>query len=106
MDNRTAEARSVSRRGLVKGAAGVAAVAAGAAASAQIPATTGHGAAPAPLDAAAAATTARSAGALPKEDWAIYVRDADSGELDVFVGTEHYSVHDSDLVARLIASVK
>jgi hypothetical protein len=104
MDNDTSEARSVSRRGLVKAAAGAAAVGAGAVAVARIPAATGHGTAPAARDAAAA--TPQRADTLPKQDWAVYVRDADSGDLDVFVGTQHFAVHDSDLVARLVAAAK
>jgi hypothetical protein len=104
MDNDTPEAtRRVSRRGLVKGAAGAAAVGAAAVAVTRIPGVTGHGAAPAAQE-AAADTTAQRTGALPKQDWAIYVRDADSGDLDIFVGTQHFAVHDSDLVARVVAA--
>jgi hypothetical protein len=106
MDNDSPEAPAVSRRAVVRGAAGIAAVGAAAVAVTRIPAAHGHETAPAAHDAAAAAATTRVTGALPKQDWAIYVRDADSGELDVFVGTQHFAVRDSDLVARLVASVK
>jgi hypothetical protein len=34
----------------------------------------------------------------------VSIRDTDTGELDVFVGTQHFAVRDSDLVARVIAA--
>lgn len=106
MDKDTPEARSVSRRGLVRGAAGAAAVGAAAVAAARLPAAVGGGGAQLAAAPAAAAAAAGHGSALPKEDWVVYVRDADRGELDVFVGTQHFAVRDSDLVARLVAAAK
>jgi hypothetical protein len=105
MDDKTAgddtgAARSVTRRRLVKGAAGAAAVGAAAVAAVRVPALSGHHAEPV----AASTVPAVDTGSLPKQDWVIYVRDADNDALDVFVGEQHFPVRDADLVARLVAA--
>jgi hypothetical protein len=94
----TTEARRVSRRALVTGAAGAAAAGAAAVAVVSVPALAEGR--KAPVDAAAPPRNS----ALPKQDWVVYIRDTDTGELDVFVGTQHFAVRDSDLVARVIAA--
>jgi len=85
-----------SRRSVLKGAAGVGA--------AGIAATTLAGIA---VPAAAAASTSHSA-AAPHEhdesagtDIVVHVRDAASGELDVYHGTSHTKLHDRALAAHL-----
>ena len=49
----------------------------------------------------AAAHPADSAGPL-----VVYLRDAASGELDVFAGTSHTVIRDRELVARLTSAVR
>lgn len=104
MDEGTSEARSVTRRRLVGGAVGTAAAVA-AVAAVRVP-TTDQKAAAAAHTAAGASAASADTGSLPKQDWVIYVRDANDGTLDVFVDTKHFTVRDSDLVARLIAAAK
>lgn len=85
-----------SRRSVLRGAAGVGAVG--------LAAAVGVGAAAAPALAAAKPGTARpadTAGPL-----VVYLRDAASGELDVFAGTSHAVIRDSALVARLTSAVR
>jgi hypothetical protein len=36
----------------------------------------------------------------------VYLRDAASGELDVFAGTSHAVIRDRELVARLTSAVR
>ena len=97
----TPEVHSVSRRRVVKGALGAAAAGAAAVAAMRVSTSSGTGAA---APAAAAAAPKVDTGSLPKQDWVVYVRDADNGALDVFVGEQHFPLRDSDLVARLIAA--
>src|SRR5271166_5028485 len=85
-----------SRRSVLRGAAGAgaAAIAASALASAAIP-----------LPAIAAERergTAVPADAVPAEPVVVHVRDAASGEIDVFRGTTQTRLHDRDLAARLV----
>ena len=94
----------VSRRSVLRGvagagAAGLAAVAvagtAGPAIAAAAPA------APRRHDARAAANDATTAGPV-----VVHVRDARSGEMDVFAGTSHTRLRDPDLAARLARAVR
>jgi hypothetical protein len=90
----------LSRRRMLRGAAGVGA--AGLAAAA----VTGAAAAPArAVTARSAAAPARvpeeAADAGPSEPVVVHLRDARSGELDVFSGVGHTRVHDPELAARL-----
>ncbi len=92
--------RSVLRGAGAAGAVGIAAAvgvgaAGGVAAAATRPAADDHAAARAehPADAQGAALV-------------VYLRDAASGELDVFAGTSHAVIRDPALVARLTSAVR
>ena len=101
---RTADDRdplpSLSRRSVLRGAAGagVAGIAATALAGTAGPAlaATARAANPAARGAAA------GDGADTDEQVVVHVRDARSGEIDVFSGTSHTRVQDRELAARLI----
>jgi len=89
-------AGSHSRRSVLRGAAGAgaAAIAASALASAAVP-----------LSAVAAGRerrTAIPADAGQTEPVVVHVRDAASGEIDVFRGTTQTRLHDRELAARLM----
>lgn len=87
-----------SRRSLLKGAA--AAGAAGIAAAALA-----GGALPAAASSRSAAGPARGAGTAPNggsEPVVVHVRDAATGEMDVFRGTTCTRVRDTELAARLV----
>ena len=88
---------AVSRRTMLKGAAGVGAagLAASALASVALPAAA---ATKAPVR-----TTRGPAGdGAADEAIVVHVRDAAAGEVDVFRGTTHTRLHDRDLAARLV----
>lgn len=85
-----------SRRSLLKGAAaGAAGVAAAALAAGAMPAAAGSR----PAGPVRGAGTASAAGSEPV---VVHVRDAATGEMDVFRGTTCTRVHDSELAARLV----
>jgi len=93
-----------SRRSVLRGAAGVgavgfaAAVGAGVVAAPALAADNHRAAAP------AKAASPRSADGA--EPLVVYLRDAASGELDVFAGTSHAVIRDPALVARLTSAVR
>ena len=93
------EASALSRRLVLRGAAG--AGAAGIAAAALM-----GGALPAAAGTKAAAGPARAgtAGAGESEPVVVHVRDAATGEMDVFRGPTHTRVHDKELAARLVGA--
>jgi hypothetical protein len=64
------------------------------------------GALPAAAGTKAAAGPARAgtAGAGESEPVVVHVRDAATGEMDVFRGTSHTRVHDKELAARLVGA--
>ena len=99
------ELRQVSRRSLLGaagvGAAGLAVGALGGLNAAQ--ATTRKPAAkkPAPAKPAAKQAQSESERADADEHMVVHVRPGRSGELDVYQGTSHVTVHDPDLAARL-----
>jgi len=64
------------------------------------------GALPAAAGTKAAAVTrgAGTAGAGESEPVVVHVRDAATGEMDVFRGTTHTRVHDKELAARLVGA--
>lgn len=103
------EAAPPSRRSVLRGAAGVgavgfaAAVGVGAVAGPALAADNRRPAAPARADSAlpASALPASTDGPV-----VIYLRDAASGELDVFAGTSHAVIRDPALVARLTSAVR
>jgi hypothetical protein len=102
-DPTAGETAPPSRRSVLRGAAGVGAVG--------LAAAVGVGAAAGP---ALAADNRRAAAAKPdaarSADAAgplvVYLRDAASGELDVFAGTSHAVIRDRALVARLTSAVR
>jgi len=88
--------RSVLRSAAGAGVAGIAVTALGGTAVPAFAAAT-KTAGPAPRGAAA-----EPAGADPAEQLVVHVRNARSGEIDLFRGTGHTRVQDPDLAARLI----
>jgi hypothetical protein len=90
--------QALSRRSMLKGAAGAGAagIAASALAGVAVPAV------------AATRTQLRTSrgGADEKADEAVvvHVRDAASGEIDVFRGTSQVRLHDRELAARLVSA--
>jgi hypothetical protein len=93
----------LSRRSVLRGAAGagVAGIAATALAGTAGPAFAAAAAAAKPsAHGAPAATT--DAGADTAEQVVVHVRDARAGEIDVFRGTSHTRVQDRELAARLV----
>jgi hypothetical protein len=111
MEHDKREVHQVSRRGLVVGVAGGAAVGAAAIASGraskQGPATAVAGASQADAarlsSAALASTASTSPAATEGEPLVVHVRDVRSGALDFYSGTRHIAVIDQDLAARLAA---
>ena len=103
-DPNPGETAPPSRRSVLRGVAGVgavgfaAAVGVGAAAGPAFAADSRRAAAPARPD---TALPADSAGPL-----VVYLRDAASGELDVFAGTSHAVIRDHELAARLTSAVR
>jgi hypothetical protein len=105
-DPNPGEAAPPSRRSVLRGAAGVGAVG--------FAAAVGIGAAAGPALAAdnrrAAAPAAAQPQTAPAADAAgplvVYLRDAASGELDVFAGTSHAVIRDHELAARLTSAVR
>jgi hypothetical protein len=92
----------LTRRSVLRGAAGagVAGIAATALAGTAMPAFAA--AATRPAASAARGTKADRADADTSEQIVVHVRDARSGEIDVFRGTSHARVHDPELAARLM----
>jgi len=104
----TEPAPSVSRRSMLRGAAGVGAagLAAAAVASTAV-ASTAAPALAAPAGRPAPGHTAPSGGpAGAAEPVVVHVRDAASGEMDIFAGTSHTRLRDPDLAARLTRAAR
>jgi hypothetical protein len=95
-----APAAGVARRSVLRGAAGLGAVglAAAAGAGAVVAATRPSNAAP---RAAAAATPAAAGG----DPLVVYLRDASTGEFEVFRGTQQVRVRNPRLVAQLLDGI-
>jgi hypothetical protein len=89
-----------SRRSVLRGAAGVGAVG--------FAAAVGVGAAAGPALAATSDTPQTTAGTpgAAAGPVVVYLRDAASGELDVFAGTSHAVIRDHQLAARLTSAVR
>jgi hypothetical protein len=92
----------VSRRSLLRGA-GVAGLAATALAGAAGPAFAVSARPAAP---AARGSKAAAADAAAGEQVVVHVRDAASGEMDLFSGTRHTRLHDPELAGRLIRALR
>ena len=93
-----------SRRSVLRGAAGVSAVGIAAAVGVGAIATPALAAGDRRSAAPAKPTAARPAGT--DGPLVVYLRDAASGELDVFAGTSHAVIRDRELVARLTSAVR
>jgi hypothetical protein len=90
----------LSRRSVIRGAAGLAG--AGLAAGA----ITGAIAAPAAAAARSARAVARATGDASRgEPVVVHIRDVKSGEMDVFAGTSHARLTDPGLAARLVRGI-
>jgi hypothetical protein len=89
----------LSRRRMLRGAAGVGA--AGLAAAAVTGAVPAHARAVTARSADPARPPEEAADSGPSEPLVVHLRDARSGELDVFSGVSHTRVHDPELAARL-----
>ena len=91
-------AERMSRRSLLQGAA-----AAGAAGLA----VTALGAAASPAAAASTASSAPAGGDLkaPSGPIVVHVRDAKSGDIEVFSGTSQTRLRDKDLAARIVRAI-
>ena len=105
MEHENTQTTGVSRRGLVRGATGVAAVGAVAFAAARTPAQAD---AVAP-DAAASELSAQPLGKAAADDaigteLVVHVRDMRTGDMDVYRGETHMQVQDRDLAERLAAA--
>ncbi len=100
----TEPAPSVSRRSMLRGAAGVGAagLAAAAVASTAAPAL----AAPRPAAPAGKPAPSGAGPADASEPVVVHLRDATSGEMDIFAGTSHTRLRDPDLAARLTRAVR
>jgi hypothetical protein len=97
--------RRLSRRSLLQGAAtagaaGLAATALGAAAGPAL-AATGRPPAPARPHGRTAPAGSVPAGGTPAGPIMVHVRDARSGDIEVFAGTSQTRVRDADLAARI-----
>jgi hypothetical protein len=106
MDSDMHADHQVSRRAVVRGAAGAAAVGAVAIASAgaaQARTTTASG----PGAAGALAPESDRAGhGAPEETIIVHLRDARTGRLDLYIGDRHVEVNDRDLAARLVKAAR
>ena len=100
MEDTTPEPSRLSRRSLVKSAA---VVAAAGTATLAVGGPAGASTTAPAADAAAAVPGARaeSAGVTAHGPLVVHVHDAATGELDIYSGESHVSVHDRDLAARL-----
>ncbi len=103
----SAAGRAPSRRSVLKGVAGAGAagVAATAMAGIAVPASAATKASAA-AKAPAAHETPLSADEAAGDDVVVHVRDAGSGEIDVYRGTSHTKLRDRDLAARLVRASK
>ncbi len=96
----------VSRRTVVRGAAGAAAVGAATIASAgTAQARTAAAAGPGAAGALTPASERASHGA-PEETIIVHLRDARTGRLDLYIGDRHVEVIDRDLAARLVKAAR
>ena len=88
---------SYARRAVLRGAAGAGAIG--------LVAATGVGSVAASASAATAAPEHEQALAATDTPVVVYLRDASSGELEIFAGTSRTQVHDPALAARLARAI-
>src|SRR5260370_352362 len=102
-DREGARAPALSGRCVLRGPAGAgpAGLAAAAVAGTAVPAL----AAAAPASSRRPAARAAASEAATAEPVVVHVRDARSGEMDIFAGTSHARLRDPDLAARLARAV-
>lgn len=103
MDQDMPEQNRLSRRGLVKAAVGTATVGAVAIGSARTQAMADNASNGAPQAEPAGHDVALDAGPATAGDLLVHVRDARTGDLDVYVGDRQLTVRDRALAARLTA---
>jgi hypothetical protein len=95
-------ASSVSRRSLLRGAAGVGAVGLAAAAGGGAVFAATRPAGPGPADAGKAAAAPAPPQNPGGEPLVVYLRDTATGEFEVFNGTSQVRIHNPRLVAQLL----
>ena len=88
---------SYARRAVLRGAAGAGAIG--------LVAATGVGSVAASASAATVAPEDEQALAATDTPVVVYLRDASSGELEIFAGTSRTQVHDPALAARLARAI-
>jgi hypothetical protein len=100
-------AAPLSRRSLLRGAAGAGAVGlAAAAGGGAVFAATRPSGVTRPADAGKGATTGTAAGKASGEPLVVYLRDTSTGEFDVFNGTRQVRIRDPRLVAQLLRGLQ
>ena len=96
-------ASPMSRRSLLRGAAGAGALGlAAAAGGGAVFAATRPAGATSPADAGKAAATGSAAAKPSGEPLVVYLRDTSTGEFEIFNGTRQVRVHNPRLVAQLL----
>jgi hypothetical protein len=105
-DTESSSAGGVSRRSVIRGAAtaGAAGLAVTALGTAMSPAAAASTRTPALASSPAGAGAAADAGA-PAEPIVVHVRNARSGDIEVFSGTSQTRVRDKDLAARIARAI-
>ena len=98
-DGGYAGTRDPSRRSVLRGAAGIGVAGAMAAAAGGLTAGPALAAAAKPADGTQPAESGRHGAADPV---VVHLRNAGTGELDIFRGTSHTRLRDPDLAARLV----
>lgn len=107
MDSDVQNEPTLSRRGLVRSAAGAAVLGTAAVVSARTPAQAD--ASPATRRSgrtSPAVPPARGSRPAAGETIVVHVRDARTGDLDIYVGDRHVRVRDRDLASRLTAAAR
>lgn len=107
MDSDVQHELTLSRRGLVRSAAGAAVLGTVGVVSARTPAQADTSPATRPSGRTSAAA-ALAGGSRPAagETVVVHVRDARTGDLDIYAGDRHVRVRDRDLASRLTAAAR
>jgi hypothetical protein len=100
------EQQRLSRRSVLRGAAGAGAAGIAAATLAGVAAPALAATTKAARPQGREATAATDADADTSDEIVVHVRDARSGQIDLFRGTSQTSVHDRELAARLVRASK
>jgi len=98
---------TVSRRGLVRGAAGAAVLGGAVLAAGRTPAQAHTASETGRAGAAGAAAIPKPADRRAADETVVvHVRDARTGDLDIYVGDRHLRLRDRDLTSRLVAAAR